>query len=112
MAWPAFKLSTMATFSRQPLLSLQAFPVLFTFVIIALFDSTGALLGLTSLLSFGKHEERARAVNRALLAESFATIGSAFLGTSALSPFIESAAGIKQGAKPGLPRSLLQWVFC
>ena len=111
IAWPHFDFSILGVFTLKPLFSLQAFPVLFTFVIIALFDSTGTLLGLTRLIDFKNKAEVDRTINRALLAESFATIGSAFLGATTLSPYIESAAGIKAGGKTGLTALVIALCF-
>lgn len=109
-ALPHFNLNW-GELSVKPLLTWQAFPVLFTFVVIALFDSTGSLLGLTKLLAFKKDELEVRAINRALFAESFATIGASLIGTSTLSPYIESASGIKAGGKTGLTAVVISLCF-
>ena len=101
-ALPHFHFSSFGSLDFAPLWHLNSVPVLFTFVIIALFDSTGTLLGLTSLIHFKTQEEADRRINRALLMESIATTGSALIGASTLSPFVESAAGIKAGGKTGL----------
>lgn len=110
-AWPHFDVSTMGHFDFKAMMHISTIPVLFTFVIIALFDSTGTLLGLTRLIQFNSEKEGYRRINRALLAESFATTGAAFIGASTLSPFIESAAGIKSGGKTGLTALVVAFCF-
>ena len=101
-SWPHFHFSDWGHLDFAPLWHQSSFPILFTFVIIALFDSTGTVLGLMSLMSFKSKAEANQRINRALLMESFAMTGAAFIGTSTLSPFVESAAGIKAGGKTGM----------
>jgi AGZA family xanthine/uracil permease-like MFS transporter len=110
-AWPHFDFSNWGAFEVKPLLTLNAFSVLFTFVIIALFDSTGSLLGITKLIHFKNPKLEARSVSKALFAESFATIGASFVGASTLSPYIESAAGIKAGGRTGLTAVIIAVCF-
>lgn len=110
-AIPHFSIAAWGAFTIKPLLNWQTFPVLFTFVVIALFDSTGSLLGLTKLLDFKKTETEARAINKALFAESFATLGASVAGVSTISPYIESAAGIKAGGKTGLTAVVIAVCF-
>ncbi len=108
---PQFHFSPLRALDFSALWHVNSIPVLFTFVIIALFDSTGTLLGLTSLIHFKTQEEANRKINRALLMESFATTGSALIGASTLSPFVESAAGIKAGGKTGLTGLVIALCF-
>ncbi len=110
-AWPYFDVSNWGALVVKPLLTLQTFPVLFTFVIIALFDSTGSLLGITKLIDFKSPKCEARSVSKALFAESFATIGASLVGASTLSPYIESAAGIKAGGRTGLTAVIIAVCF-
>jgi AGZA family xanthine/uracil permease-like MFS transporter len=110
-AMPHFNLMSWNALSIKPLLNMQAFPVLFTFVIIALFDSTGSLLGLTKFIGFKNPQDEAKVINRALLAESFATIAAGYIGVSTLSPYIESAAGIKAGGKTWLTAVVISGCF-
>ncbi len=111
LAWPHFEFSHLQAADFKSLAHATSIPILFTFVIIALFDSTGTLLGLTSLISFQSPEEANRRINRALLMESFATTASALIGASTLSPFVESAAGIKAGGKTALAGVVIAGCF-
>ena len=69
----------------------QAWPLIFTFLIVALFDSTGTMLGLSHQMGQGKPE--IQKINKALLAESIATTASSFLGATTAAAFVESASG-------------------
>ncbi|OGT31268.1 MAG: guanine permease [Gammaproteobacteria bacterium RIFCSPHIGHO2_12_FULL_35_23] len=76
--------------------------IIFTFVIVALFDSSGTLIGVLHDTNLIKHETGKKRLSRALTADSLATIIGSLLGTSTTATFIESAAGIKAGGRTGL----------
>lgn len=91
----AFKLDIGGVFSQG------LYAVVFTFLLITLFDTTGTMLGVTEqagLLKDGKFP-RARG---ALLADAIATTAGAALGTSPTSAYIESGAGVAVGGRTGL----------
>ncbi|MGF6147586.1 Probable adenine permease PurP [Kingella potus] len=75
--------------------------VVFVFFLVDLFDSTGTLVGTThraGLLENGKLPR----LKRALLADSSAIIAGAAMGTSSVTPYVESAAGVAAGGRTGL----------
>ncbi|MDM7994609.1 MAG: NCS2 family permease [Acidobacteriota bacterium] len=75
--------------------------VVFVFFFLALFDSVGTLIGVSSqagLLVNGKLP-RAR---QALTADAFGSISGAALGTSTVTAYVESAAGVAEGGRTGL----------
>lgn len=75
--------------------------VIFVFFFLALFDSVGTLIGVSSqagLLVNGKLP-RAR---EALSADAFGSISGALLGTSTVTAYVESAAGVSEGGRTGL----------
>ncbi len=80
----------------------KAFNVIFTFLLVALFDSTGTLLGLLHLANFHQDERKMKKITQALIAEGVATTCGALLGTSTTSPYIESATGIQAKGRTGL----------
>lgn len=80
----------------------QGIAVILTFLIVALFDSTGTLVGLLQFSGLSKDSQKTRRLSNALAAESTATIIGSLLGTSSTSPYIESSAGIKAGGRTGL----------
>ena len=76
--------------------------VIVTFLIVDLFDTTGTLIGVgqqAGLLDARGHLPRNRT---ALMADSAGTVGGAVLGTSPVTSYIESAAGIAAGGRTGL----------
>jgi AGZA family xanthine/uracil permease-like MFS transporter len=78
----------------------QAWPLVFTFLIVALFDSTGTMLGLSHQM--GQEKLPMGKINRALLAESIATSASSLVGGTTIAAFVESAAGVRVGGRTGL----------
>jgi adenine/guanine/hypoxanthine permease len=75
--------------------------VIFVFFLIALFDSVGTLVavGEQARLTRGGTLPRAR---EALLADAIGTVAGAALGTSTVTAYIESGAGVAAGGRTGL----------
>jgi AGZA family xanthine/uracil permease-like MFS transporter len=76
-------------------------PVVVIFLFMVLFDTIGTLVGVgqqAGLMKDGKLER----VGRALFSDAVGTTAGAMLGTSTVSSYIESAAGVSAGARTGL----------
>ena len=69
---------------------------------IDLFDSLSVLMFTYKEVQFRNEEERKKGLGRMLLADCSSTIIGALLGTSTVTTYGESIAGIKVGAKTGL----------
>ncbi|AJQ28809.1 NCS2 family permease [Pelosinus fermentans] len=77
------------------------YAVVFTFLLITLFDTTGTMLGVAEqagLLKDGKFPR----VRGALLADAVGTTVGAALGTSPTSAYVESSSGVAVGGRTGL----------
>ena len=75
---------------------------IFSFMFIDLFDSLSVLMFTYKEVKFRNEEERKKGLGRMLLADCSSTIIGALLGTSTVTTYGESIAGIKVGAKTGL----------
>ncbi len=96
--------SLSATFLKlQPftLLNVDLITVIFIFFILDLFDTVGTLVGVAELGGFMQNGELPRA-RPALLSDAIGTVGGACLGTSTVTSYVESCAGIGDGARTGL----------
>jgi len=85
-------------------------PVILIFFFMDVFDTTGTLIGVgeqAGLLENGKLP-RAR---QAMLADAFGTVAGAVLGTSTVTSFIESTAGVEQGGRTGLTAVTVSILF-
>ncbi|WP_197277542.1 NCS2 family permease [Bacillus sp. FJAT-27245] len=77
------------------------FTVVFAFLLVTLFDTTGTLIGVTEQAGFMKNGKLPRA-RAALSADAVATTVGAALGTSPSTAYIESTTGVAAGGRSGL----------
>ena len=83
----------------------QIAAALFALFFVNLFDGLGTLVGLLDRTGLLEHHTKGQEQPRhekALRADALATMGCAVLGSSTVTPYIESAAGIEQGGRTGL----------
>jgi len=83
-------------------LFLSLFAVVLTFTLIDMFDNIGTLVGLADKAGMLDEKGDIPNMDRALMADAFATTIGAILGTSTVTTYIESAAGIEEGGRTGL----------
>lgn len=84
--------------------------VIFTFLIVAFFDTAGALIALTSQAGMMKGNTVPN-IGRALLADSTACAVGAILGTSTPATSVESSAGIAVGGRTGFTSVVIAACF-
>jgi AGZA family xanthine/uracil permease-like MFS transporter len=78
------------------------FSIIFTFTIVELFDNMGTLIGLTRKAKLMDDKGNIENLDKALTTDAIGTVTSAVLGTSTVTSYVESAAGIAEGGKTGL----------
>lgn len=83
-------------------LSFGLIPIIFSFTFVDLFDTVGTLVGVSSKAGMLDEKGNLPKANKALLADSLATIAGAALGTSTTTTYVESASGVAQGGRTGL----------
>lgn len=76
--------------------------IVFVFFFVDLFDNTGTLIGVAHRAGLLDRDGRLPRGERAFAAASLAAMGGALLGTSTVTSYIESAAGVKAGGRTGL----------
>ena len=76
--------------------------VIFSFLFVDLFDTLGTLIGVSAKAHMLDKDGRLPNVKPALLADAIATSAGAVLGTSTVTTFVESSAGVAEGGKTGL----------
>jgi AGZA family xanthine/uracil permease-like MFS transporter len=76
-------------------------PVVFVFFFLALFDSIGTLVAVGGQAGLMRGNSLPRA-KQALLADAIGTVAGASLGTSTVTAYIESSAGVAAGGRTGL----------
>jgi AGZA family xanthine/uracil permease-like MFS transporter len=83
------------------LLSQAGFTVVFVFFFLALFDTIGTLVGVSEQAGLFKDGKLPRA-EKALTADAAGMTAGALLGTSTITSYVESAAGVATGGRTGL----------
>ncbi len=76
--------------------------IVFTFFMVDFFDTLGTVTGLSARAGLIDEEGRIPGVGRMLLSDAVGTTVGAVLGTSTVTTYIESAAGIEEGGRTGL----------
>jgi AGZA family xanthine/uracil permease-like MFS transporter len=82
-------------------LRLEYLPLLLVILFFALFDTLGTLMGLAHQAGLMQNGELPR-IGRALTADALGMVGGALFGTSPVTSYIESGAGVAVGARTGL----------
>ena len=92
------------TFFKMDLISAisgSMIPFIIIFLFMDVFDTIGTLIGVSEQAGFVKDNKIPRA-NRVLLSDAVGTVAGACLGTSTVTSFVESIAGVEQGGRTGL----------
>lgn len=76
--------------------------IIFTFTFVELFDTMGTLVGTASKAGLMDKRGRFPLMGRAMLVDATGVSLGALLGTSTITAYVESAAGIAAGARTGL----------
>jgi adenine/guanine/hypoxanthine permease len=89
-------------FEWNNIFTLKFFTVFFTFLFVDIFDTVGTLVGVTTQAGIIDKNGNIPKVNQALLSDSIGTVAGAALGTSTVTSYIESSAGVAAGGRTGL----------
>jgi len=82
--------------------SLDFVVVVFAFLFVDLFDTLGTLIGVSTKAGFLDKDGKLPRIKGALFADAIGTTCGAALGTSTVTTFVESAAGVADGGRTGL----------
>jgi len=85
-------------------------PFIFVFLFMLVFDAIGTLIGVCEQAGFIKDNKLPRA-RQAMVSDAVGTVAGAALGTSTVTSFIESAAGVEQGGRTGLTGLVVAALF-
>ena len=79
-----------------------AITLIITFCMIDMFDTIGTLVGTASRAGMTDKDGNMPKLKEALLADAIGTVSGAFMGTSTVTTFVESASGVEAGGRTGL----------
>ena len=85
--------------------------IIFSFLLVNLFDSSGTLLGVTDKAGFSDEKGRFPKMKQALYVDSASAVVGSYIGTSAISTYIESGAGVSVGGRTGMTAVVVGVLF-
>lgn len=85
--------------------------VIFSFMLVTLFDSSGTLIAVTDKAGLADEQGRFPRMQQAMLVDSVTSTAGSLMGTSAISAYIESSAGVSVGGRTGLTAVVVGLLF-
>jgi AGZA family xanthine/uracil permease-like MFS transporter len=85
-------------FSHLP----QFTAVMFSFLFVDLFDTVGTVIGVADQAGLLDEKGHMPRIGRVFLSDAIGTVVGAVLGTSTITSFVESSAGVGEGGRTGL----------
>ena len=76
--------------------------IMFAFLFVDMFDTLGTVIGVANKAKMIDKDGKLPRIREVLLADAVATSAGAILGTSTTTTFVESSAGVSEGARTGL----------
>ena len=113
-AWltlPALPTETFLALDFSAVFSLELAAVVLAFLFVDLFDTAGTLIGVGRLGGFLDENGELPRANRAFAADAVGTMAGALLGTSTVTAYVESAAGVEEGGRTGLASVVTAGLF-
>jgi adenine/guanine/hypoxanthine permease len=98
-------------FDFSQVFTLDMLIVLFTFLFVDMFDTVGTLVGVSSKADMLDKDGNVPRVKQALFADAVGTTVGAMLGTSTVTTYVESAAGVAEGGKTGMTALTVAGMF-
>jgi len=92
-------------------LRLGAFEIIFAFLFVDIFDTVGTLIGVSKQGGFLDKDGKLPKARQALVSDGVGTVAGALCGTSTVTSFIESAAGVAAGGRTGLTSLVVSGCF-
>jgi len=85
--------------------------VIISFLFVNLFDTAGTLLGVASRANLVEDSGKIVNLDKALKADSTASVAGSFLGCSPVTSYVESSAGVEAGGRTGLTAVIIGAFF-
>ena len=102
ISMPASLEPTLMQVDFSSVLSFEFFTVLMAFLFVDLFDTIGTVIGCASKANLLDKDGKLPKVKQVLLTDAIGTTAGSLMGTSTITTFVESSAGIAEGGKTGL----------
>ncbi len=111
LAGTAFKLNIPAALNLKGGIGLSVVEIIFVFLFVDMFDNVGTLVAVTRRAGLVAPDGSIPRLNRILAADSISMFVGALAGTSPVTSYIESAAGVAAGGRTGLTSVVVGLLF-
>ncbi|MBD2784632.1 NCS2 family permease [Xenorhabdus sp. DI] len=85
--------------------------VIFSFMLVNLFDSSGTLIGVTDKAGIADSKGQFPRMKQALYVDSISSVAGSYIGTSSVTAYIESSSGVSVGGRTGLTAIVVGILF-
>ena len=92
-------------------LSASMVTVVFTLFFIDFFDTAGTLTSVANVAGKIDRNGKIQDIDKAMLSDSVSTVAGAMMGTSTVTTYVESAAGVKAGGRTGMTSLVIGILF-
>ena len=92
-------------------LNIGMITIIMSFLFVNLFDTTGTLLGVATRANLVNENGQISDLDKALKADSSASIFGTFFGCSPVTSYVESSAGVEAGGRTGLTAIFVGFLF-
>jgi len=99
------------TFDLGAAMSASMATVIFTLFFIDFFDTAGTLTSVANVSGKISRDGRIEDIDKAMLSDSVSTVAGALMGTSTVTTYVESAAGVKAGGRTGMTSLVIGVLF-
>jgi len=85
--------------------------VIFTLLFIDFFDTAGTLTSVANVSGKVGKDGKVKDINKAMLSDSVGTVAGALMGTTTVTSYVESGAGVKAGGRTGMTSLVIGVLF-
>ena len=85
--------------------------VIFTLLFIDFFDTAGTLTSVANVAGKVGKDGKVQDINKAMLSDSVGSVAGAMMGTTTVTSYVESGAGVKAGGKTGMTSLVIGVLF-
>jgi AGZA family xanthine/uracil permease-like MFS transporter len=98
-------------FDLNAALSAGMATIIFTLLFIDFFDTTGTLVSVANVAGKVDKQGKVKDINKAMLSDSVGTVFGSLVGTTTVTSYVESAAGVKAGGRTGMTSLVIGVLF-
>jgi len=85
--------------------------VIFTLLFIDFFDTAGTLTSVANVAGKVGRDGKVQDINKAMLSDSVGTVAGSLMGTTTVTSYVESGAGVKAGGRTGMTSLVIGVLF-